>query len=119
MITQEEVAHKLVWGLWRSVSTEYKKMYARDVWEHFENALRSASYTDSLKVFLSNFRAKIPCSIDGYHAHDVLAVVDCGSDYEVLDWLRSETVYLVLLVRVRNQEAKEQSKTTINTIIKQ
>jgi len=54
-LTQEKVAENLLWGLWRSITEDYKCQYPREIWEHFENVLRSASYTDSLKIFLTNF----------------------------------------------------------------
>lgn len=62
-ITSELIADKFVWSVWDSVNRDYKQQYARDIWNQFENALRSASYTDSLKVFLTNFQKRIPAEI--------------------------------------------------------
>lgn len=109
-ITQELVAEKLLWGLWRSIQEDYKTQYPREIWEHFENALRSASYTDSLKVFLTNFQRRIPIDIQAKYNKDILTVVEAGEDYTVLNWLRTETTYLAILVRLRNQERKESLK---------
>lgn len=109
-ITQERVAEGLIWPLWRSVSDDYKKKYPRDIWDQFENAVRSASYTDSLKVFLNNFKRKLPADVDAKHTTDVLSVVCCGQDDVILNWLRTETTYLVMIVRVKNQERKEAIK---------
>ncbi|MCF8218688.1 MAG: hypothetical protein K9J21_06870 [Bacteroidales bacterium] len=106
-ITQEEVAENLLWGLWRSITEDYKCQYPREIWEHFENALRSASYTDSLKVFLTNFQRRIPIDIQAQYNKDILSVVEAGQDDTVLNWLRSETTYLIMLVRLRNQDRKE------------
>lgn len=106
-ITQEQVADKLLWGLWRSIDEEYKSRYLREVWEHFENAIRSASYTDSLKVFLNNFQRRIPTDLQAQFAKDVLSIVTSGQDDTVLHWMRTETTYLTLIVRLRNQERKE------------
>lgn len=109
-ITQETVAENLLWGLWRSITEDYKCQYPREIWEHFENALRSASYTDSLKVFLTNFQRRIPIDIQAQFNKDILSVVEAGEDDKVLSWLRTETTYLAMLVRLRNQDRKESLK---------
>jgi hypothetical protein len=109
-ITQESVAEYLLWGLWRSVTEDYKTSYPREIWEHFENAIRSASYTGSLKVFLTNFQRRIPIDIQAKYNNDILSILEYGEDDKVLNWLRSETTYLTMLVRLRNQERKESLK---------
>ena len=109
-LTQEIVAENLLWGLWRSITEDYKTRYPREIWEHFENALRSASYTDSLKVFLTNFQRRIPIDIQAQYNKDILSVVEAGEDDKVLNWLRTETTYLTMLVRLRNQDRKESIK---------
>lgn len=110
MVTEELVAENLLWGLWRSITEDYKTQYPREIWDHFENALRSASYTDSLKVFLTNFQRRIPIDIQAQYNKDILSIVEAGQDDIVLNWLRSETTYLTMLVRLRNQERKENLK---------
>jgi len=109
-LTQEVIAEKLLWGLWRSIKEDYKTQYPREIWEHFENALRSASYTNSLKVFLTNFQRRIPIEIQAQYNSDILSVVEAGEDEKVLNWLRTETTYLTMIVRLRNQERKESIK---------
>lgn len=107
MVTQEQVAERLLWPLWRSVTEDYKSRYKRDVLEHFENAVRAAAYTGRLRTYLSNFQGRIPCDIQSQYMKDILSIVETGCDDEILDWLRDETTYLVMLVRIRNQERKE------------
>ncbi|MDD5343109.1 MAG: hypothetical protein PHW12_01670 [Smithella sp.] len=107
LITQQIVADKLLWGLWRSLDENYKSRYLADAWAHFENAIRSASYTDSLKAFLSKITTRLPIVLQAQFNKDVLSIVDSGQDEEILNWLRTETTYLVMLVRVANQERKE------------
>lgn len=111
-INQQFVADNLLWGLWRSVTEDYKCQYPREIWEHFENALRSASYTDSLKVFLTNFQRRIPIDIQAQYNKEILSVVESGEDEIILNWLRTETTYLTMLVRLRNQDRKELLKQT-------
>lgn len=107
MVTQEEVADKLLWGLWRSITEDYKTSYPREIWNHFENAIRSASYTGSLKVFLTNFQRRIPTEIQAQYNKDILSIVKSGQDNQILRWLRTETTYLTMIVRLQNQSRKE------------
>ncbi len=109
-ITQEEVAEKFIWGLWRSVTEDYKYQYPREIWNHFENALRSASYTDSLKIFLTNFQRRIPIDIQVKYNQDILSIIEAGEDEVVLNWLRSETTYLTMLIRLKNQKRNDDLK---------
>jgi hypothetical protein len=108
--TQEEIADNLLWGLWRCVSDEYKDRYKKDCWEHFENAIKSASYTGSLKVFLNNFQKRLPCDLEAQYAKNMLSIIDSKNDSVILNWLRTETTYLVMIVRLRNQERQEAFK---------
>jgi len=109
-LTQEKVAENLLWGLWRSIKEDYKCQYPREICEHFENALRSASYTDSLKIFLTNFQRRIPICIQAQYNKDILSIVEAKEDDTVLNWLRTETTYLTMLVRLLNQDRKESIK---------
>lgn len=106
-MTQENVAENLLWPLWRSISEEYKVKYKREIWDHFENAVRSAAYTGSLRTYLSNFQARIPTDIQAQYIRQINSIVESGCDSDVLDWLRDETTYLVMQVRLMNQERKE------------
>lgn len=107
MVTQEQIAEKLLWPLWRCITEDYKSRYKRDVWDHFENAIRSAAYTGSLKTYLTNFQARIPTDIQAQYAKSILSIVNSGNDTEILEWLREETTYLTLQVRLMNQQRKE------------
>ena len=105
--TEDMIAEKLLWPLWRCVSDDYKTKYKKDVWDHFENAVKSAAYTGSMKVFLSNFQKRLPVDLQAQYAKDIMSIVDIGNDDEVLNLLRQETTYLVMVVRLRNQDRKE------------
>jgi hypothetical protein len=107
MITQEIVAEKLLWPLWRCVTDDYKSRYKRDVWDHFENAVRAAAYTGNLRTYLANFQARIPCELQAQFMRSIKQVVDAACDAEILDWLRDETTYMVMLVRLMNQDRRE------------
>lgn len=106
-ITQEIVAEQLLWPLWRCVTEEYKSRYKREIWDHFENAVRSAAYTGQLRSYLTNIQARIPLEIQAQYAKKILTIVNSGEDEEILNWLRDETTYLILQVRLMNQQRKE------------
>src|SRR5690606_35957015 len=107
MMTQELVAEKLLWPLWRAIDPGFKKQYARAVWDQCENASRASAYTSNMKVFLANMQQRLPVAIDRDYIQDVLSVVGSGCDDQILDDLRDETTYMVLLVRLRNDEQKQ------------
>lgn len=107
MITQEQVAEKLLWPLWRCVTDDYKSRYKREIWDHFENAVRSAAYTGSLRTYLANFQGRIPCDLQAQYMADIKHVIDTKCDFDILNWLRDETTYMVMLIRLKNQERKE------------
>ena len=106
-ITQDMVAENLLWPLWRSITDEYKDRYKREIWEHFENALRSAAYTARLSTFLSNFSKRIPSELKVEGMKEIRTVIESGLDNDVLTWLREETTYLVMIVRLKNQNRKD------------
>jgi len=107
MMSQEQVAENLLWPLWRCVTDEYKTRYKREIWDHFENAVRSAAYTGSLKAYLTNFQGRIPVDLQQQFMKQIRGIVECGMDNEILDWLRDETTYMVMIVRLINQDRKE------------
>lgn len=107
MITQDQVAEKLLWPLWRCVDDSYKDRYKRDIWEQFENAVRSAAYTGQLKTYLSNFKSRIPVVYEQQYIKTINSVIELGQDELILDWLRDETTYLVMLVRLKNQDKRD------------
>jgi hypothetical protein len=105
--TKEMVAENLLWPLWRCLDDSYKDRYKREIWEHFENAIRSAAYTARLSNFLTNFKNRIPTELEAQYLKHIRLIIDCGNDSEVLNWLRDETTYLVMITRMMNQDRKE------------
>lgn len=106
-ISQEDVANRLLWPLWRCLDEGYKDRYKREIWDHFENAVRSAAYTGKLSTYLSNFQGRIPTTLQLQHMKDINSIVSSGQDVVILDWLRDETTYMVMLVRLKNQTRRE------------
>jgi len=109
-IDQKQIAEKLLWPLWRCVSDDYKDKYKKDVWDHFENAIKSASYTGNMKEFITNFQKRIPVDLQAQYSKSILEIVEAGEDDEVLNLLRTESTYLVMIVRIKNQDRKDSFK---------
>jgi hypothetical protein len=106
--SREHLAERLLAPLWRALDRDYKRQYARNIWEQFEGQVRSAAYTSRLQRFLQHLTGRLPIVLA--RAEDVASVASIiggGHDRAVLKLLREEAAYLVLLVRVANEERKQ------------
>jgi len=105
-----EIAEKILWPIWRGIPDGYKAKYARNIWQQLENNLRSAAYTSDL----ARFAEKIRLSLDVQFRKADIAIfteaITTGDARAVLKQIRDETTYLVLLVRVRNDERRADAK---------
>lgn len=106
-IDQQQVAEQLIFPLWRCLADEYKERYKKEVWEQFENNIRAASYTSSLNKFLAGFTSLMPVQLQVKYMEEINAIISSGQDDIILDWLRDETTYLVMIARLMNQARKE------------
>lgn len=106
-MTHEEIADKLLLPIWQCVDNEYKRKYARNIWNQFEDAIRSSAYTSNLSIFLTNIQQRLQVSIDKQCVAPITFVIQSGMDDVILEDLREETTYLVLLVRLKNETKKQ------------
>jgi hypothetical protein len=107
-MTHEELAEKLLTPLWRGIPPDYKAKYARNIWEQFENNLRSAAYTARLPEFLQHVTARLGIRLTEPHLAGVVEVVSGAPEpRRVLKMLREDTTLLVLLVRVANEQRRD------------
>lgn len=109
-LDHERIARDLLTPLWRGVPSDYKKKYARNIWEQFENNIRSAAYTARAPEFLSKITQRLGITFSGGDAEKVSALAGGGHDRALLKMLRDDTTLLVLMVRAANEEKKEQYK---------
>lgn len=112
-LSAEQIADDFLWSLWASIDKDYKAKYKKNIWEQFENAIRSSTYTSSLKGFLELFSKKIPTIILQKYIKKVVAVVESKQDRYVLQMLRQESTYLSMLVRLANEKKKEEYEENI------
>lgn len=106
-MTHEEMAEKLLYPLWRCVSSDFKERYKADAWGMFENFLKSSACSENLHKFFDQFKRLMPIDWQHQYEKSVLEVLQSGEDYLVLHALRTECSYLVLLTRDLNNQRKE------------
>ena len=108
MTELHEMVSELLLIIWRGVPLDYKRKYM-NIWEQFENNIRSAAYTSNLGKFVNSICLKMSADIgknkaERARAGQLLAEFDSR---DVLKLLREETTLLVLMVRVAVQEKRE------------
>jgi hypothetical protein len=105
----QRIANDLLTPIWRGIPADYKRQYARNIWEQFENNVRSAAYTSSLRVWFDTLSRRLNVTIRTEFLDAVQGVLGAGDDRAILKALRDETAYVVLLVRVANEERKAEA----------
>lgn len=101
-------ALRLLIPLWRNLDAAYKQKYARNIWEQYQNQIRSAAYTATLSKFVNSLCSKLQIHVDVKSAPDVVAVIGGGEDRRILKQLREESSTLVLMVRLENEKRKDE-----------
>jgi len=95
--------------IWRGIPTNYKSRYRRNIWRQFEDNVRSAAYTSNLGKFANSLCQNL--GVEFRNGDDIETANDAlreGDDHAMLKLMREETTLLVLMVRLRNQERREQ-----------
>lgn len=109
----QNIAENLLYPLWDCLSVEYKERYKKNIWEQFENGIRSAAYTAKLSIFLENIKKKLPIQLKSKYHQDIFETFNTTESQKILRRLREETTLLVMLVRINNEEVKEARRTII------
>lgn len=101
-------AAALLGALWHGVPADYKSRYRRNIWQQFEDNVRSAAYTSSLSRFVNNIAVKMAIEVGKSQAdrEAIENVLNMGQDRAILKTLRDETSVVVLMVRLANQERR-------------
>lgn len=102
-MTHEEIADNLLTPLWQGIDAGYKKRYALNIWQQFEDNIRSAAYTARASDFLSRIKMRLGITIYSEDVEKIAGVIVAGEDRSLLRMLREDTTLLVLLVRVANE----------------
>jgi len=108
MTEMHEKVATLLAAIWRGVPADYKSRYRRTIWQQFEDNVRAAAYTSNLGKFISSLCSKLQAQIGAKDSMAVEAILNGGNDRALLKLLREETTLLTLMVRVANQERREE-----------
>lgn len=114
---KEKIAADLLFPIWQCVDSDFKKKYKGDAWGMFENFVKSAACAENLAQFFGKLKQLLPMDWQQCHEQTVLTVLSAGDDHVILDLLRSECAYLVLLTRALNNEKKEAYEAAKNPTI--
>jgi hypothetical protein len=105
-VNHELIATKLLTPLWSGIPADYKMKYARSIWQQFEDNIRSAAYTDRLSIWYDVMCRKLGIDVKSADLSVIHECLQIGADEVFLRLLREETAYLVVLVRLANEERK-------------
>lgn len=100
----------MLMAIWRGIPADFKSRYRMNIWQQFEDQIRSAAYTSNLGKFVNSLCSKLQATV-GRNAEERVygeKVLNSGQDRALLKLLRDETTLLVLMVRVANQKRREQ-----------
>lgn len=109
MDEKRQMAANLLMSIWRTIPPDYKSRYRMSIWDQFENQVRSAAYTNNLGRFVNALCSKLQC-LPGRNKDerdDALEILNSGNDRDLLKLLREETTLLVLMVRVANEQRRD------------
>lgn len=101
-------AATLLLAVWAGIPAEYKTAYARNIWEQFQGAVVVAAYTNNLGKFTNSLCSRFNAAIPQFKTDEAEGVLNGGNDKEILKLFREETVLIVLMARVANEERKQQ-----------
>ena len=110
MEANRELTATLLKIIWRGIPADYKSRYRRTIWEQFENEIRSAAYTGSLAKFINSLCSHLQVDLGRTEAERAVAqeILKSADDRAMLKMLREETTLLVLMVRVDNEEKRNE-----------
>lgn len=103
-------ALRLLIPVWRGLDSNYKSKYARNIWQQYEDNIKSAAYASTVSRFYNNLCGRLAIAIDARGVADVNAVLGISGAEEraLLRQLRDEAGTLALMVRLDNEQRKSE-----------
>jgi len=95
--------------LWRGIDPEYKRRYARVIWDQFQARLRDEAFTVSrISQYVSRMQIKFPTIAWGKKEDlaGIDAILSSGLDRALLRILREDTALVVVKVRLLNEQRR-------------
>lgn len=103
-MTHEEIVQNMLYPIWESIDTDFKRKYRSDTWNVFENFIKTSACAESLSLFYEKLNRLLPMDLKPKHKSTIIGMLSSGQDYIVLNLLRTECSYLVLLTSAMNNE---------------
>ena len=105
-----QMAANLLMAIWRGIPADYKSKYRMNIWEQFENQVRSAAYTSNLAKFANSISLKLAATIGvtPEEREQAERILNSGQDRALLKIMREQTTILVLMLRVENQARRDE-----------
>ena len=108
MTEEHETAADLLAAVWRGVPAAYKSRYRMSIWTQFEDQIRAAAYTNNLGKFVNSLCSKLGATV-GRNGEERQPGHGCPETARrSASLMREETTLLVLMVRTRNQERRDE-----------
>lgn len=110
MTEEHERAADLLAAVWRGVPAAYKSRYRMSIWQQFEDQIRAAAYTNNLGKFVNSLCSKLGATVgrNGEERQQAMTVLETAEAGPLLKLMREETTLLVLMVRTKNQERRDE-----------
>ena len=110
MITEEhERVAALLYAIWRGIPNDYKSRYRRNIWQQFEDRIRSKAYTSNLGEFINSLCLSFGVKVSNEGRVLMMDVLEkLTDDHAVLKMLREETLLLVMLVQETNEQRQDE-----------
>lgn len=93
--------------VWRGIPLAYKKKYAYNIWDQFENNIRSAAYTSSLSVFFDKLCQRLGVQLKRNGLSETLTGLGSGQDRVLLKIFREQAAVVVLTLRVQLENTQQ------------
>lgn len=103
----EESATEILFSIWQGMDGDFKSKYRREIWQIFESRISAAAQqTGTFSRFLSNLCKSLNAGLGLYEEgrDKIKEVVDHPLSKILLRFMREETPFVVMLVRIRHQE---------------
>lgn len=101
----------LLFHIWRGIDADFKSKYRREIWTIFENRVTvSAKQNGTLRGFATQLSRATQADLGKNEKarNEVLEILECGYDEDILNIIRTTTSYLILHIRSRMNEIREE-----------
>lgn len=109
-MNHQRIVEQLLIPAWRGIPADYKTKYARNIWDQFGDQIKSAAYTSSLRRFFEVLTRALDIQVRHEDVAGCEALLSSREDRLLLKILRDETLTLVLMVRLANDERRQATK---------